>query len=69
MFTFRYSDLRSLTSFIIDIHDVGGYIYSGVEGSTALAGMTVCTGVGKRLHTLPSHPMLAEPQGVQPEER
>ena len=24
---------------------------------------TVCTGVGKRLHTLPSHPTLGEPQG------
>ena len=25
--------------------------------------MTICTGVGKRLHTLPSHPALGEPQG------
>ena len=31
--------------------------------------MTVRTGVGKRLHTLPSHPTLGELRGVSSEER
>ena len=26
--------------------------------------MTVCTGVGKWFHTLPSHPIFDEPQGL-----
>ena len=36
---------------------------AGVAGITALVCMAVCTGVGKQLHTLPSHPTLDEPQG------
>ena len=37
---------------------------AGLAGNTALACMTVCTGVvGKQLHTLYSHPTLGEPQG------
>ena len=35
---------------------------AGEAGNTALLRMTVCTGVGKRLHTLPSDPTLSEPQ-------
>jgi len=37
-----------------------------VAGNTAMyeyACMTVCTGTGKWMHTLPSHPALGEPQG------
>ena len=38
---------------------------TGVTASnTALVCVTVCTGVGKRLHTLPSHPRLGEPLGL-----
>ena len=33
-----------------------------VASNTALVCLTVCTGVGKRLHTLPSHPTIDEPQ-------
>ena len=33
-------------------------------GNTVPLCMTVCTGVGKRLHTLPSHPTLSAAAGV-----
>ena len=36
---------------------------AGAAGNTALAGTTACSGVGKQLHTLPSHPALGEIQG------
>ena len=36
---------------------------AGAAGNTALAGTTACSGVGKQLHTLPSHPALAELEG------
>ena len=36
---------------------------AGVAGNAALVCMAVCTGVGKQLHMLPSHPTLDEPQG------
>ena len=35
----------------------------GVAGNTELVCRTVCTGVGKWLHTLLSHPTLDKPQG------
>ena len=34
-----------------------------MAGNTALVCTTAYTGVGKRLHTPPSHPVLGEPQG------
>ena len=36
----------------------------GMAGNTALVYITVWTGVGKWLHTLPSHPTPGEPQGL-----
>ena len=36
----------------------------GGGGNTAPLCMTVCTGVGKRLNTLPSHPTLSAAAGV-----
>ena len=36
---------------------------AGVAGNTALVCRTVCTGVGKRSHTLAPHPTLREPYG------
>ena len=39
--------------------------HSGTTGNAALACMTVCAGMGKRLHTLPSHPTLGETSGFQ----
>ena len=45
-----------MTSIITEISEVG------VVGNTArVSSTTGCTGVGKRLHTLPSHPSSAEP--------
>ena len=35
----------------------------GIAGNTTLVCMAACADAGKRLHTLPSHPRLHEPQG------
>ena len=45
---------------------LGRNVAAGVSGNTALVCMTTCPNVGKRLHTLPSHPVLGEPQGFNP---
>ena len=37
---------------------------AGVVGNTAPLCMAVCTGVGKRLHSLPSHPTLSAAAGM-----
>ena len=48
-FTFSYSNLYVMTNSVNEIPK---------------ARELVCTGVGKWLHTLPSHPILGEPQGL-----
>ena len=51
-----------VTNFIIEIPEVGVQLAARVAGNTALVYMTVCASVGKRLHTLPSHPIMGQPQ-------
>ena len=57
------SSRRDMTSSIIKIPK--GTAAAGVASNTALVivRMTVCTGVGKRLHTLSSLPIVGGPYG------
>ena len=57
---------------IVISHNVGAKKHTLVAArvaccNTALASMTACTGVGKWLHTLPSHPTLGKLQGLAEE--
>ena len=51
-----------MTISVTEIPKVGVQLPEGAGGNAPVC-VTVCTGVGKRLYALPSHPTLGEPTG------
>ena len=59
---FQRQNLHSMTSSRTEIPEDRVQEWPDWRVARALVCLTVCTGVGKQLHTLPSHPTLGEPR-------
>ena len=57
-----YSNLHDVTNSITEIPQVRVQLLEWQVTLHLSTHTTACTGVGKQLHTLPSHPTLGEPQ-------
>ena len=60
--TFGVSKLRDMISPLLNSLQNRSTAVGVAWNALPACMMTVCTGVGKRLHTLPSHPTLSEPR-------
>ena len=57
-------NVRHITNSIIEINEVRVRLPDSLVTLPLNTWSAVRTGVGKRLHTLPSHPAMREPQGI-----